>query len=159
VSKSPTTAGPLTSKSKTMTPTVTLQPSLQWWKQTVYMNATTHINSSILPCDTNYPVVSTLVKAIDKGYLKEFASLTSCHVCQHIKINNEAEKGHMGQSQQGKHSTKASSPAGNLPPFPPDCKLIDTMAPLPQEPFNTRTHIIFMTIIEITGILFSNQLG
>ena len=33
------------------------------------------------------------------------------------------------------------------------------MEPLPQEPFNARTHIIFTTIIEITGMLFSNQLG
>jgi hypothetical protein len=33
------------------------------------------------------------------------------------------------------------------------------MEPLPQEPFNTRTHIVFMTITEITGMLFSNPLG
>ena len=33
------------------------------------------------------------------------------------------------------------------------------MAPLLQEPFNARTHFIFMTIIEISGMLFSNQLG
>jgi hypothetical protein len=40
----------------------------------------------------NYPVVSTLVKAIDKGYLKGFAGLTSCQVHEHIKVNNETEK-------------------------------------------------------------------
>jgi hypothetical protein len=50
----------------------------------------------------NYPVVSTLVKAINKGYLKGFASLTSRQVCQHIKVNNKTEKSHMGQSCQGK---------------------------------------------------------
>jgi hypothetical protein len=33
------------------------------------------------------------------------------------------------------------------------------MEPLTQEPFNARTHIVFMTIIEITGGVFSNQLG
>jgi hypothetical protein len=43
----------------------------------------------------NYPVVSTLVKAINKGYLKGFASLILHQVCQHIKVNNETEKGHM----------------------------------------------------------------
>jgi hypothetical protein len=33
------------------------------------------------------------------------------------------------------------------------------MAPLLQEPFKACTHFIFMTIIKISGILFSNQLG
>jgi hypothetical protein len=63
----------------------------------------------------------------------------------------------MDQSHQGKQSTKASSPTGNPPPFPPDGKPIDTMKPLPQEPLNARTHFVFMTIIEISGRLFSNQ--
>jgi hypothetical protein len=39
----------------------------------------------------NYPVVFMLVKAIDKGYLKGFAGLTSRQVQQHIKVNKEAE--------------------------------------------------------------------
>ncbi len=30
---------------------------------------------------------------------------------------------------------------------------------LPQEPFNACTHFVFMTIIEISGMLFSNQPG
>ncbi len=31
--------------------------------------------------------------------------------------------------------------------------------PLPREPFNTRTHFVFMTIIVISKLLLSNQLG
>ncbi len=54
---------------------------------------------------------------------------------------------------------KTDSPARIPPPFPPDSKLIDTMEPLPQEPFNARTHFVVMTIINISGMLFSNQLG
>jgi hypothetical protein len=100
----------------------------------------------------NYPAVSTLVKAINKGYLKGFASLTSRRVCQHIKVNYETEKGHMDQSWQGKCSMKASTITGNQPAFPPNFEPIDTLEPLPQEPFNARTHIMFMTIIEITGM-------
>jgi hypothetical protein len=112
-----------------------------------------------LPCNTEFPVVLTLVKAIDKGYLKGFAGLTSHHVCQNIKVNDEMEKGLMDQYWQGKQSTKTSTLAENQPAFPPDFKPIDTMEPLPQEPFNARTHIVFMTIIEITGLFFSDQLG
>jgi hypothetical protein len=33
------------------------------------------------------------------------------------------------------------------------------MAPLLQEPFNTLTHFVFMTIIKISGMLLSDQLG
>jgi hypothetical protein len=33
------------------------------------------------------------------------------------------------------------------------------MEPFPQEPFNSCTHFVFMTIIKISGMLFSNQLG
>ncbi len=107
----------------------------------------------------NYPVISMLVKVIDKCYLKGFASLTSCQVCQHNKVNNEAEKDHMDQSCQGTRSKKASSPAWVPPPFSPHGKLIDTMEPLPQKSFNACTHFVFMTIIEISGMLFSNQLS
>jgi hypothetical protein len=39
-----------------------------------------------------------LAKAINKDYLKGFAGLTLRQVCQHIKVNNETEKGHMDQS-------------------------------------------------------------
>jgi hypothetical protein len=54
---------------------------------------------------------------------------------------------------------KTVSPAGIPPPFPPNGKPIDTLEPLSQEPFNTCTHLVFMTIIKISGTLFSNQLG
>jgi hypothetical protein len=107
----------------------------------------------------NYPVVSTQIKAINKGYLKGFANLTSRCVCQHIKVNDEMGKGHMDQSWKGTQSTKTSFLVGNLPVFPPNFGPIDTMEPPPQEPFNARTHIVFMSIIKITGMLFSNQLG
>jgi hypothetical protein len=94
----------------------------------------------------NYLVISTLVEAIDKGYLKGFSSLTSCWVQQHIKVKDKTEKGHMDQLRQGKGSTKTSSPAGNPPPFPSIYETIDTVAPLPQEPFNARNHFVIMTL-------------
>ncbi len=117
------------------------------------------INFNFYHATLNYPVVSTLVKAIDKGYLKGFADLILHGVCQHIKVNDETEKGHMDQSHQGKQSTKTSSPAGIPPPFPLDGKPTDTMKPLPQEPFNACTHFVFMTIIKFSRMLFSDQLG
>jgi hypothetical protein len=126
--------------------------SLYEWDNTYQLNNFYHAT-------LNYPVVSTLVNAIDKGYLKGFAGLTSRQVCQHIKVDNKTEKGHTDQSHQGKQSARTSSPGGIPPPFPPDSKPIDTKEPLPQEPFKTRMHFVFMTIIKISGMLFSNQLA
>jgi hypothetical protein len=63
------------------------------------------------------PVVSTLINAINKGYLKGFLSLTSQQIHHHIKINNAMEKGHMDQSHQGQCSTSSPPPAETaLPP-------------------------------------------
>jgi hypothetical protein len=44
------------------------------------------------------PVVSTLITAINKGYLKDFPGLTSQQVRRYIKIKNAMKKGHMDQS-------------------------------------------------------------
>jgi hypothetical protein len=81
-----------------------------------------------------YLVISTLVKAISKGYLKSCSGLTLHQVQQPIKVNNETEKGHINQSCQGKQSTKTSSPSGVPQPFPPNGELIDTMELPPRNP-------------------------
>jgi hypothetical protein len=65
----------------------------------------------------------------------------------------------MDQSCQGRQSMKTSSPAGIPPPFPPNGEPIDTMELLPQEPFNAHMHFVFMTIIVISGMLFSDRSG
>ncbi len=66
----------------------------------------------------------------------------------------------MDQSCQGSKQSKITSSSDIIPPlFPPNGKPVDTMEPPPQEPFSTCTHFVLMTIIKISGMLFSNQLG
>jgi hypothetical protein len=64
------------------------------------------------------PVVSTLINAINKGYLKGFPSLTAQRVCCHVQINNATKKGHMDQTRQGQRSMQpnptGTSKANNL---------------------------------------------
>jgi hypothetical protein len=57
------------------------------------------------------------------------------------------------------NNQQTASPVGIPLPFPPNSKPIDTMEPLPQEPFNACTHFVFMTIIKIFGMLFRYQSG
>jgi hypothetical protein len=49
----------------------------------------------------NYPVKSTLTKAINRGYLKGWQGLTSQPTCHHISVSTESKIGHMDQQRQG----------------------------------------------------------
>jgi hypothetical protein len=51
----------------------------------------------------NYPIKSTLTKAIDRGYLKGWQGLTSQWTHHHISISTESKIGYMDQNCQGVH--------------------------------------------------------
>ncbi len=53
----------------------------------------------------NYPVKSTLTKAIKRSYLKGCQGLTSQQTCRHISVSTESKMGHMDQQHQGVQST------------------------------------------------------
>jgi hypothetical protein len=56
------------------------------------------------------PAKSTLVKAINRGYLKGFPGLTSARVNRHVTINDATEKGHMDQTCQGQRPPLEATP-------------------------------------------------
>jgi hypothetical protein len=49
----------------------------------------------------NYPIKSTLTKAINRGYLKGWQGLTSQRTLRHISICTESKIQHMDQNHQG----------------------------------------------------------
>jgi hypothetical protein len=102
----------------------------------------------------NYPIKSTLTKAIDKGYLKGWWGLTSQQTCRHISVSTESEMGHMNQQHQGFRSTQPTPKT--VPPQVPD-SFDNPMEDVPQGSHNTCTYFIFMAIYEINGNLFTNQ--
>ena len=104
----------------------------------------------------NYPVLSTLTKAINKGYFKGWHCLTSQQACQHITVSPESEKGHMDQVRQGIHTTQQIR---TLPPQGMTIISNDHMADEPQTLHNICTNHDFTTIHEIEGKLSSNQTG
>jgi hypothetical protein len=105
----------------------------------------------------NFPVMSTLIHALNAGYLKGFPGLTADRVHQQIDVSVESECGHMDQVRQGIRSTK---PAAATSPIVLQANLVDTnMDAAPQEPTNECTHYVFMTVREVMGSVSSNQSG
>ena len=87
-----------------------------------------------------YPVISTWIKAIDKGYFQGWRGLTSDRVRRFIKPSEHCEQGHMDQRRAGICSKKSSHASTPSP---------DSMEEPEQAPGNNKTHIVFMTIAEV----------
>ena len=101
-----------------------------------------------------YPVISTWIKAIDLGYFRGWRGLTSNRVRRFIKPDAISELGHMDQTRAGIRSTKSSLlPPTENPPLP------DTMEPPEQAPHNDKTNMVFLTLAEVEGQLFTDQTG
>ena len=96
-----------------------------------------------------YPVISTWTKAIDKGYFRGWRGPTSDRVRQFIKPSAQSEQGHMDQKRTGIRSTKSSF-VNTLP---------NPMDEPDQAPNNDKTNIVFMTLAEVEGELFTDQTG
>ena len=89
------------------------------------------------------PVPSTWIKAIDSGFFTTWPGLTSDLVKKHLPKSLATAKGHLRQERQGLRSTQPS-------PVP---------LAIPDPEPNTRTHVVFMKPIEITGKIYSDQTG
>ncbi|KAL7477478.1 hypothetical protein ACHAW6_003284 [Cyclotella cf. meneghiniana] len=92
------------------------------------------------------PIASTNCKAIDKGYFQGWNGLTSGRVHHFVKPLEFNLMGHLDQSHEGIRSTKSSS-ATTSP---------DTMEEPEQLPLNDKTNMVFLTMVNIQGQLFSN---
>jgi hypothetical protein len=104
----------------------------------------------------NYPVKSTLTKAINRDYLKGWRGLMSQQTRCHIFVSTDSEMGHMDQQPQGVQSTQ---PTPTTMPLQVPDSFDNPMEDVPQEPHNAHTHFVFMAIYKINGNLFTNQTG
>ena len=90
------------------------------------------------------PKISTLLKALRRGYLKGCPNLTAHGVTKYLNPSPATAKGHMKRLRQGIRSTRnptGSHPRGRhepprqpLPPFDPRPAVIDDIHMLPQPP-------------------------
>jgi len=101
------------------------------------------------------PVKSTLIKAINRGYFTGFPGLTSARVSRHVTINNATEKGHMDQTRQGQQTTSHSNPS---------ITIIDNVKndddDVPTIPIdNELSNLVYMTLVDTKGKIFTDQTG
>ena len=96
-----------------------------------------------------YPAISTWCKAINRGYFQGWPGLTSTRVRWFIKPSEHHLGGHLDQCKQGIRSTES----------PPTTSLPDPMAEPPQLPLNDKTNMVFMTMVDIQGQLYTDQTG
>jgi hypothetical protein len=104
----------------------------------------------------NYPIKSTLTRAINRGYLKGWRGLTSQQTRCHISVSTESKMGHMDQQCQGVQSTQ---PTPKTVPLQIPNIFDNPMEDAPQDSHNTCMHFVFMVIYKINGNLFTNQTG
>ncbi len=106
------------------------------WAKNLYECSTTHKLTHFYYACLNFPVMSTLILALNAGYLKRFLGLTANRVRRHINVSIESKRCHMDQVRQGIQSTKPATAASPIV-LPANC-VNTNMNAAPQEPTNTR---------------------
>jgi hypothetical protein len=78
-------------------PTIALATSPTAWANSLYECSTNHKLTHFYYVCLNFPVVTTLILALNAGYLKGFPGLTADRVRQHIDVSIESKRGHIDQ--------------------------------------------------------------
>ncbi|KAI2502231.1 hypothetical protein MHU86_12203 [Fragilaria crotonensis] len=106
------------------------------------------------------PALSTLTKALDRGYLPQCMGLTSQALRKHPPHSVATIKGHLDQTRKNQRSTKTAPPLPALPP--PDAEFSDEEAdafPV-SDPDNARSHHCYTAIVDAaSGQIYSDQTG
>ena len=102
------------------------------------------------------PVLSTLQKALEHGYVHNFPGLTAQSLKKHPPQSIAMVKGHMDQARAGTQSTQP-----NLTPEEEQAQLDEIFFPQPLNR-GTKTHSCYASIFKVfesTGQTFSDQTG
>jgi hypothetical protein len=105
--------------------------------------------------------LSTLVIALDKGFLTNFPGFTPLLLCKHPTQSISVIKGHLDQSRKNQRSTKLTP---NPTPMPtelmskPTLEPNDDIMPTSTTP-NECTHFCYTAIMEPTGQVYTDQTG
>jgi hypothetical protein len=102
------------------------------------------------------PTLSTLDKALQKGYLTNFPGLTTKALRSHPPRSAPMVKGHLDQSCKNQRSTKTS--AAHIIPATDD-ELPNILHDVQPTGIDARTHYCYASIIEPTGQIYTDQTG
>jgi hypothetical protein len=119
---------------------------------------------AFLHAAAGYPVVSTWLKAIAKGYFTTWPGLTVQTVKRHMRKSIITAMGHQDQQRSNRQSTKSKSEPNKLPSSESLTRDEDTddffpSATLDEPHPEERTHNIFASCEPITGKIFSDLPG
>ncbi len=78
-------------------PTIALATPPTAWANGLYECSTTHKLTHFYYACLNFPVVLTLILALNTGYLKRFPGLTADRVHRHIDVSVESKHGQIDQ--------------------------------------------------------------
>jgi hypothetical protein len=135
-------------------PTIALVTPPTVWANSLYECSTTHKLTHFYYACLNFPIMLTLILALNAGYLNGFPGLTANRVCRHNNVSIDSKRGHMDQVQQGIQSTKPAATASQIV-LPANC--VDTnMDTAPQQPTIKCTHHVFIPIRKVTGSISRN---
>ena len=109
-----------------------------------------------------YPVISTLLKAVDKGYVHGFPGLTSRTLRLHPPFHQATVKGHQAHTRKNVQSTKPK-PTGPSPPSAPSKSYAEVLVndesfPDSDNP-NNKTNFCYFAMHQITGQIASDLTG
>jgi hypothetical protein len=138
-------------------PTIELTTPPTAYAYSLYEYSTLHKLTHFYYVCLNYPVVSTLIKAIKVGYLRGWPGLIAERVQRHIDVSVESKQGYMNQVYQGQWSMQPTT--ATAPIVIPSDQVDSSMNNAPQELVNMRTHHVFMTVHVVVGCISSNNTG
>jgi hypothetical protein len=116
------------------------------------------------------PVLSTLEKALERGYLTNFPGLTPKTLKKYPPRSIATSKGHQDQARRNQRSTKpkptpipldsADATASPDPPNPLDSpELASILDDLMPAGVDGRSHAIYDAVVKPTGQIYSDQTG
>jgi hypothetical protein len=98
------------------------------------------------------PAVSTLTKALDKGYIHHFPGLNSSTIRKYPPFSTATVKGHQDHIRKNMRSTKPSTASEPCTSLEEDTFPVDNQK-------GERTHFCFAAVHEISGQIFTDQTG
>jgi hypothetical protein len=102
------------------------------------------------------PTVTTLATALAKNYVSNFPGLSSRTLRNHPPHSAATIKGHLDQSRKNQRSTKTSKTSTIIEPDTDT----DDLESFPIAPVDgARSHACFVSTIEITGQIYTDQTG
>jgi hypothetical protein len=110
------------------------------------------------------PAISTLKKALDRGFLPNFPGITATTLKKYPPNSVAMIKGHLDQERKNQQSTKASPASPAQPPTSTASPPTDSDLPnFPtSDPGNARTHFCYAAVVdpaEVSGQIYSDQTG